>query len=157
MRILGIETSCDETAASIVDDGRYVLSNVVRSQHSLHETYGGVVPELASRAHVECIQQVIQAAIDEAGRAAFPDAPVAQASRSCLQSLDAIAVGNRPGLIGSLIVGVSAAKALAWSLDLPLIGIDHVQAHLAAVALTPLPPREGAGGGSGLQFPRCRT
>lgn len=117
-RILGLETSCDETAAAIVDDGRHGRANVVWSQHALHEAYRGVVPEIASRAHLERLQPVVRQALDEAG--------------CSLGDLDAIAVGNRPGLIGSLIVGVSAAKALAWSLDKPLIGVDHVKAHLYA-------------------------
>ena len=119
--VLGIETSCDETAASVVRDGADVLSNVVATQHDLHEEYGGVVPELASRAHLERITPVVRAAIGEAGVS--------------LEDLDAIAVGNRPGLIGSLVVGVAAAKALAWSLGKPLIGVDHVHAHLYAVRL----------------------
>ncbi len=119
--VLGIETSCDETAASVVRDGARVLSNVVATQHDLHEEYGGVVPELASRAHLERITPVVRAAIAEAGVS--------------LEDLDAIAVGNRPGLIGSLVVGVAAAKALAWSLGKPLIGVDHVHAHLYAVRL----------------------
>jgi N6-L-threonylcarbamoyladenine synthase len=116
--ILGLETSCDETAAAIVADGRAARANVVWSQHALHEAYRGVVPEIASRAHLERLQPVVQQALDEA------DCSLAQ--------IDAIAVGNRPGLIGSLIVGVSAAKAFAWGLDKPLIGVDHVQAHLYA-------------------------
>ncbi|MHC4908802.1 MAG: tRNA (adenosine(37)-N6)-threonylcarbamoyltransferase complex transferase subunit TsaD [Planctomycetota bacterium] len=118
MLILGLESSCDETAASVVADGRRVLSNVVATQHDLHERYAGVVPEIASRAHVERILPVVRSGIEEAG-VAYAD-------------LDAIAVGNRPGLIGSLLVGVSAAKALAWSLQKPLIGVDHVIAHLFA-------------------------
>lgn len=116
MLILGIETSCDETAASIVEDGRRVLSNVIASQHDLHEEYAGVVPEIASRAHVEKILPVIREALEDAGVG--------------LGRIDAIAVGNRPGLIGSLLVGVAAAKSLAWSLGKPLVGVDHVQAHL---------------------------
>lgn len=119
--ILGLETSCDETAASVVRDGVYILSNAVSTQHDLHERYGGVVPELASRAHLERLLPVVRAAVDEAG--------------VTLDELDAIAVGNRPGLIGSLIVGASAAKALAWSLGKPLLGIDHVHAHLYAATL----------------------
>ena len=119
--ILGIETSCDETAASVVIDGFDVRSNVIASQHDLHSRYGGVVPEIASRAHLERLSPVVREAIAEAD-VEFDD-------------LDAVAVGNRPGLIGSLLVGVSAAKALAWSLDKPLIGIDHVQAHLYAASL----------------------
>ncbi len=119
--ILGLETSCDETAAAVVQDGRVVLSSVVSTQHDLHERYGGVVPEIASRAHLERLLPVVSAALDDAG--VKP------------QQLSAIAVGNRPGLVGSLIVGTSAAKALAWSLSLPLIGVDHVLAHLYAPML----------------------
>ncbi len=116
--ILGIETSCDETAAAIVRDGRTVLSDVVATQHDLHERYKGVVPEIASRAHVERILPVVRAAIEQA--------------KVRPEELDAIAVGHRPGLIGSLLVGTSAAKALAWSLSKPFIGVDHVAAHLFA-------------------------
>ncbi|QDU71605.1 tRNA (adenosine(37)-N6)-threonylcarbamoyltransferase complex transferase subunit TsaD [Mucisphaera calidilacus] len=116
--ILGIESSCDETSAAVVRDGRVVLGHVVASQHELHAEYGGVVPEIASRAHLERLLPVLRQAVGEAG-VGFED-------------LDAVAVGNRPGLIGSLLVGVSAAQALAWSLGVPLIGIDHVQAHLYA-------------------------
>lgn len=121
MRILGIETSCDETACAIVEDGRRVLTNVIASQHDLHAEYAGVVPEIASRAHVERFLPVLRTALDEATMS--------------LNDLDAIAVGNRPGLIGSLLVGVAAAKALAWSLEKPLIGIDHIHAHLFAPLL----------------------
>ena len=119
--VLGLETSCDETAAAVVADGVDVRSNVVSTQHELHERYGGVVPEIASRAHLERLWPVVRGALDQAG--ITPG------------RLDAIAVGNRPGLIGSLIVGASAAKALAWSLGTPLIGVDHVQAHLYAPVL----------------------
>ncbi len=118
MLILGIETSCDETAAAVVEDGALVRSSIVASQNDIHAEFAGVVPELASRAHVERITPVIREAIDRAGIART--------------DLHAIAVGHRPGLIGSLLVGVSAAKALAWSLGLPLIGVDHIQAHLYA-------------------------
>lgn len=116
MLILGIETSCDETAAAVVENGHLVLSSFVASQHDLHAEYGGVVPEIASRAHVEAILPAVRAAVREAG--------------ITLADFDAIAVGHRPGLIGSLLVGVSAAKTLAWSLDIPLVGVDHVHAHL---------------------------
>ncbi len=116
--ILGIETSCDETAAAVVEDGLVVRSNVIASQHALHERYRGVVPEIASRAHLEKISPVIHEALGEAS--------------VTLDDIDAVAVGNRPGLIGSLLVGVAAAKALAWSLSKPLIGVDHVRAHLYA-------------------------
>lgn len=118
MRVLGIETSCDETGAAIVIDGGFVRSNVVASQNEVHMKFGGVVPELASRAHSENILPVLRAATDGAG---FQ-----------FSEIDAIAVGYRPGLIGSLLVGVAAAKSLAWSLGKPLIGIDHVHAHLYA-------------------------
>ena len=120
--ILGIESSCDETAASVVEDGCHVLSNIVASQDELHLEYGGVVPEIASRAHLERVLPVIQQAIKKAGVS--------------LQEIDAIAVGNRPGLIGSLLVGVAAAKSLAWSLQIPLITVDHVIAHLWAPTLS---------------------
>jgi len=116
MLILGIESSCDETAAAIVRDGRAVLSSVVASQTDLHREYAGVVPEIASRAHAETILPVVREALADAGVG--------------LGFIDAVAVGHRPGLIGSLLVGLSAAKALAWSLGKPLIGVDHVHAHL---------------------------
>jgi N6-L-threonylcarbamoyladenine synthase len=128
--ILGLETSCDETAASIVRDGRYVLSNVVAAQHKLHERYRGVVPEIASRAHLHNINPVMHETLEQAGVG--------------LEELDAIAVGHRPGLIGSLLVGVSAAKTLAWSAGKPLIGVDHVRAHLHAATLMPTPPNTAA-------------
>jgi N6-L-threonylcarbamoyladenine synthase len=116
--ILGIESSCDETAAAVVADGRAILSNIVASQFDLHAEYGGVVPELASRAHAERILPVVRKALAE--------------SAVGLAQIDAIAVGHRPGLIGSLLIGVAAAKALGWSLGKPLVGVDHVQAHLYA-------------------------
>jgi N6-L-threonylcarbamoyladenine synthase len=118
MLILGLETSCDETAAAIVRDGRLVESNVIASQHELHAPYAGVVPELASRAHAERILPIVRDAIAQGGVA--------------WNDVGAIAVGNRPGLIGSLLVGVAAAKATAWALGKPLIAVDHVQAHLYA-------------------------
>lgn len=118
MRILGVETSCDETAAAVVRDGRDALSNIIASQDELHVEYGGVVPEIAGRAHVERISAVVERAVEESGAA--------------LDEMDAIAVGSRPGLIGSLVVGVAAAKALAWSLGKPLLGVDHIHAHLYA-------------------------
>lgn len=123
--ILGIETSCDETAAAVVRGGSRVLSNVIATQHELHERYAGVVPEIASRAHLERITPAIREALAVAG--------VKQ------DQLDAVAVGHRPGLIGSLLVGVSAAKALAWSLGVPLIGVDHIAAHLHACCLDDAP------------------
>lgn len=118
MIVLGIETSCDETAAAVVRDGIDVLSSIVASQHEIHTKFGGVVPELASRAHCENMLPIVESALRSAG--------------VTLDQIDAIAVGHRPGLIGSLLVGVAAAKALAWSLGKPLIGVDHVHAHLYA-------------------------
>ncbi len=119
--VLGIESSCDETAAAVVRDGSAVLSNVVATQEELHEEYGGVVPEIASRAHLQRIYPVIARAID-------------QADVGC-DDIDAVAVGHRPGLIGSLLVGVAAAKALAWAWGKPIIGVDHIAAHLHAASL----------------------
>jgi len=119
--VLGIESSCDETASAVVRDGLTVLSSVVASQEDLHREYGGVVPEIASRAHERAILPVVRSAVERGG--------VSPAE------IDAIAVGHRPGLIGSLLVGVSAAKAAAWSLGKPLIGVDHVHAHLHAAML----------------------
>jgi N6-L-threonylcarbamoyladenine synthase len=121
MLILGIESTCDETGASIVADGRIVRSNVVASQVELHAKYRGVVPEIASRAHIENLLPVLKEAMDQAGCG--------------LADLDAVAVAHRPGLIGSLLIGVTAAKSLAWSLGKPLIGVDHVHAHLYSVML----------------------
>ena len=116
--VLGVETSCDETAASVVRGGLTVLSSVVASQHDLHAEYRGVVPEIASRAHAERIVPTIRAAAAEAGVS--------------LRDLHAVAVGNRPGLIGSLLVGVNAAKAVALARGIPIVGVDHVRAHLYA-------------------------
>ncbi|MDB5323486.1 MAG: tRNA N6-adenosine threonylcarbamoyltransferase [Phycisphaerales bacterium] len=121
MRILGIESTCDETGASIVQDGRLVRSNIVASQVDLHAKYHGVVPEIASRAHIENILPVLRESL---------------AAANCdFNDLDAIAVAHRPGLIGSLLIGVTAAKTLAWSLGKPLIGVDHVHAHLYSIML----------------------
>ncbi len=117
-RILAIETSCDETGAAVVADGRHILSNVVASQVDLHAQYGGVFPEIASRAHVEAIVPVIEQAMREA-HLGFDD-------------LDAVAVTYGPGLAGSLLVGVNAAKGLALGRSLPLLGINHLEAHIYA-------------------------
>jgi N6-L-threonylcarbamoyladenine synthase len=119
MRVLGIESSCDETAAAVVEDGR-VIADVVASQIALHAQYGGVVPELASRAHLANVVPVIERALAMAGG---------------LDTIDAIAVTRGPGLSGALLVGLSAGKALAWSRNLPLVGVDHLVAHLFAVDL----------------------
>ncbi|HWE04734.1 MAG TPA: tRNA (adenosine(37)-N6)-threonylcarbamoyltransferase complex transferase subunit TsaD [Tepidisphaeraceae bacterium] len=121
--ILGIESTCDETAAAIVVDGFDVKSNVVATQDQLHAKYRGVVPEIASRAHIENIIPVIREAVEQAGLAGG------------MADVDAIAVAHRPGLIGSLLIGVTAAKTLAWALGKPLIGVDHVHAHLYSVKL----------------------
>jgi N6-L-threonylcarbamoyladenine synthase len=119
--ILGIETSCDETAAAVVEDGRTVRSSAVSSQVDLHARFGGVVPELASRAHVEIVNSVVADALVEAG-VDFRD-------------LDAVAACHGPGLAGALLVGVSAAKALALTLDIPYVGVNHLEAHLHAAWL----------------------
>lgn len=146
MLVLGIETSCDETAAAVVEDGVRVRSSVVASQHDLHEEYMGVVPEIASRAHVERLTPVVRGALARAG--------------CSLDDLDAVAVGNRPGLIGSLLVGVAAAKALAWTLEKALVAVDHVHAHLYAGCLDAAPatfPALGlvvSGGHTALYFMR---
>jgi N6-L-threonylcarbamoyladenine synthase len=118
VRILGIESSCDECAAAVVEDGRRILSNIVLSQVDFHKPYYGVVPEIASRKHIEWIKPVVQDALAEAGVNA--------------EALDAVAVTFRPGLIGSLLVGLSFAKGLAWALGKPLVGVDHILAHLYA-------------------------
>jgi N6-L-threonylcarbamoyladenine synthase len=119
VRILGIETSCDETAAAVVEDGRRVRSSVVSSQVALHAPYGGVVPELASRAHVELVNAVVDEALIEAGVLDVGE-------------LDAIAACHGPGLAGALLVGVSAAKALALATGLPYVQVNHLEAHLYA-------------------------
>ena len=121
MVILGIESSCDETACAIVKDGVEVLSNVVYTQIKLHQPWGGVVPEIASRAHVEKISGVISAAVEEA---------ISSGGISGLNDVDAIAVTYGPGLAPALLVGLNAAKGLAMSLGLPLIGVNHIEAHL---------------------------
>src|SRR3990170_4880451 len=121
MNLLTIETTCDETAAAVVTDRLEVLASVVASQDALHERFGGVVPEIASRAHVERILPVIDEALRKAGRT--------------LTDLDAIAVANTPGLAGSLLIGLTAAKALCLATDLPLLAVNHLQAHIYACRL----------------------
>ncbi len=116
--ILGIESSCDETAASVVRNGREVLSNVISSQIALHTLYGGVVPEIASRKHIEKINVVIEEALAEA--------------HMTLDDIDAIGVTYGPGLVGALLVGVSEAKAIAYAKNLPLIGVHHIEGHISA-------------------------
>jgi N6-L-threonylcarbamoyladenine synthase len=119
--VLGIETSCDETAAAVIADGRTALSSVVASQIDIHKEYGGVVPEIASRMHVELIIPVIKKALSEAG--------------ITMADIHGVAVTNGPGLIGALMVGLSTAKAISYGLGVPLIGVNHLESHLSAVHL----------------------
>jgi N6-L-threonylcarbamoyladenine synthase len=126
--ILGVETSCDETAAAVVADGRLIHSNVVASQVDIHRRYGGVFPEVASRQHVLSIMPVVQEALSEAG--------------TDWRDLAALAVTYGPGLAGSLLVGVNAAKGLAWGRGLPLLGINHIEAHIYGNWLIEAPPPE---------------
>lgn len=121
MNILGIESSCDETAAAVVKDGKEILSNIIVSQIKDHAVYGGVVPEIASRKHVETIVPVVNAALDEAGLS--------------LDGIDGISVTRGPGLVGSLLVGVSTAKAIAFAGDIPIVGVNHIEGHLTAIFL----------------------
>ncbi len=116
--ILAIESSCDETAAAVVRNGREVLSNIISSQIALHTLYGGVVPEIASRKHIEKINQVVEEALKEAG--------------TTLEEIDAVAVTYGPGLVGALLVGVAEAKAIAYAAQKPLIGIHHIEGHINA-------------------------
>ncbi|NLN15572.1 MAG: tRNA (adenosine(37)-N6)-threonylcarbamoyltransferase complex transferase subunit TsaD [Tissierellia bacterium] len=118
MLTLAIETSCDETACAVIKDGREVLSNIISSQIDVHRKFGGVVPEIASRKHIEAINNIIQEALDEAN-CTFKD-------------LDLIGVTQGPGLVGALLVGISTAKALAYGLDIPLIGVNHIEGHICA-------------------------
>ena len=116
--ILAVETSCDETAAAVVENGREVLSNVISSQIDLHTLYGGVVPEIASRKHIEKINQVMAEALLQAGKK--------------LSDMDAVAVTYGPGLVGALLVGVSAAKAVSFASGIPLVGVHHIEGHISA-------------------------
>lgn len=116
--ILGIESSCDETAAAVIKNGRTVLSNVISSQIDLHKLYGGVVPEIASRKHIEKINQVIETALEEA--------------EVTLEDIDAIAVTYGPGLVGALLVGVAEAKAISYAANKPLVGVHHIEGHVSA-------------------------
>ena len=118
VKILAIESSCDETAAAVVVNGREALSNVISSQIDLHTLYGGVVPEIASRKHIEKINQVIQEALDEA--------------HVTLDDIDAIGVTYGPGLVGALLVGVAAAKAISYAKKIPLVGVHHIEGHISA-------------------------
>jgi N6-L-threonylcarbamoyladenine synthase len=123
--ILGLETSCDETAAALVTSGGELRSNVVSSQADLHARYGGVVPEVASRRHLELVSPVIREALAEAG--------------ATLDDVETVAVTQGPGLVGALLVGLSAAKALAWARRLPLVPVDHLHGHVASLWLEPDP------------------
>jgi N6-L-threonylcarbamoyladenine synthase len=123
--ILGIETSCDETAAALVTDAGEIRSNVVSSQAELHARYGGVVPEVASRRHLELVAPVVREALADAG--------------ATLGDVDRVAVTQGPGLIGALLVGLAAAKAIAWSRRLPLVPVDHLRGHVASLYLEPEP------------------
>ena len=116
--ILGLESSCDETAAAVIKNGRTVLSNVISSQIDIHKEYGGVVPEIASRKHIERINTVIEEALKEAGVG--------------LKDLDAIGVTYGPGLVGALLVGVAEAKAICFAADIPLVGVHHIEGHVSA-------------------------
>ena len=131
MNILGIETSCDETAAGVVQDGRTLRSNIISSQANLHSRYGGVVPELASRQHVRDLTPVLEQSVASCGLG--------------LDDIDVVAVTYGPGLAGSLITGLNAAKAIAYSLDKPLIGVNHLEGHIYAAWLTPHDPAEDPG------------
>ncbi|HEY5866528.1 MAG TPA: tRNA (adenosine(37)-N6)-threonylcarbamoyltransferase complex transferase subunit TsaD [Candidatus Tectomicrobia bacterium] len=121
MLVLGIETSCDETAAAVIADGREVRSNIIASQQAIHAAYGGVVPELACRSHIENLQPVIAAALEQA--------------HVTLGEIDVFAVTHGPGLVGALLVGVSLAKALAYGLGKPLVAVHHLEGHISAIYL----------------------
>jgi len=123
--ILGIETSCDETAAAVVTDDGNVVASVVSSQADLHARYGGVVPEVASRRHLDLVSPVVREALDSAGVS--------------LDRVERVAVTQGPGLVGALLVGVSAAKAIAWARRLPLVPVDHLEGHIASLYLEPEP------------------
>ncbi len=127
MQILGIETSCDDTGAAVILDGRKILSNIVSSQVPIHQKYGGVVPELASRKHIESIVPIVTEALESA--------------RVALKEIDGIAVTQGPGLVGSLLVGLSFAKSVAFATGLPFVGVNHIEAHLSAIFLEEKPPR----------------
>src|SRR5438105_12735051 len=123
--ILGLETSCDETAAALVTDDGAILANVVASQADLHAQYGGVVPEVASRRHLELVMPVVREALQQSG--------------ATLDDVDRVAVTQGPGLIGALLVGLAAAKSIAWSRRLPLHPVDHLDGHVASLYLQPDP------------------
>lgn len=120
MLVLGIESSCDETAAAVIENGNRILSSVISSQIELHKPFGGVVPELASREHLEKIEPVVGEALEKAG--------------ITFRDIDAVAVTQGPGLVGALLIGVCYAKALAWSLDVPCVGVNHIEGHFFSIA-----------------------
>lgn len=126
MLVLGIESSCDETAAAVLRDGQFLQSNVIASQVDLHRIYGGVVPEIASRKHMEMIIPVIFQALNDA--------------QVRLRDIEGIAVTRGPGLVGSLLVGLSVAKAIAFALDIPFVGVNHLEGHIASIFLSDNPP-----------------
>ncbi|MCX5845090.1 MAG: tRNA (adenosine(37)-N6)-threonylcarbamoyltransferase complex transferase subunit TsaD [Deltaproteobacteria bacterium] len=126
MLVLGIESSCDETAAAVLRDGQFLQSNVIASQVDLHRIYGGVVPEIASRKHMEMIIPVIFQALNDA--------------QVTLRDIEGIAVTRGPGLVGSLLVGLSVAKAIAFALDIPFVGVNHLEGHIASIFLSDNPP-----------------
>jgi len=138
VKILGIETSCDETAAAIVEDGSKIISNIVASQIDIHARYGGIVPEVASRQHLLTIIPVVNKAMTEA--------------KVTWQDIDGIAVTFGPGLAGSLLVGVNVAKAIALAKQLPITGVNHLEAHIYANWLTSLFPSPSSGEGR-VRFP----
>ncbi len=127
MLVLAIETSCDDTGAAVVLDGREILSSIVSSQVSVHQKYGGVVPELASRKHIESIVPIVTEALETA--------------KITLRGVDGIAVTQGPGLVGSLLVGLSFAKSLSFVTGVPIVGVNHIEAHLSAIFLDKKPPR----------------
>jgi N6-L-threonylcarbamoyladenine synthase len=127
MKILAIETSCDDTGAAVVLNGRRILSNVVSSQNSIHQKYGGVVPELASRRHIEMIVPIVTEAL--------------KGANLTLKEIDGIAVTQGPGLVGSLLIGLSFAKSIAFATGKPFVGVNHVEGHLSAIFLEKNPPR----------------
>ncbi len=127
MRLLAIETSCDDTGAAVLLNGRKILSNVVSSQVSVHQKYGGVVPELASRRHIECIVPMVTEALEQA--------------KVTLRDIDGIAVTQGPGLVGSLLVGLSFAKSLSFITGVPFVGVNHIEAHLSAIFLEEKSPK----------------
>ena len=122
VRILGIETSCDETAAAVVEEGSAIISNVVASQNEIHAQYGGIYPEIASRVHIETIHNIVTTALSEA--------------HVSLDDISAVAVTQGPGLIGSLLVGINTAKGIALGRQIPLLGINHLEGHIYSLWLS---------------------